>query len=162
MLTRAEKDCLTSVPAGTDGIKMLHAGLLVRLGAWRPQDQWALGSWFYDPLHRGADMRRSENCQLWGAGNSWTLIWRGFPSVIDVQHAMTDPIIGLSGAIADIHDDKSVDLYATDGSVLRLRDFAFAVLERHPFQPVLQDVVRCLFVLSEHIGDSQSSQEDEE
>ncbi|MFB8081700.1 hypothetical protein [Streptomyces sp. NPDC056013] len=106
-LTTAETQRLAEVPAMSGDAALLLAGLAARIATRDPQDRWAMGNWFSDPLDRpgwhndGSAERYGK--QLWGAGDRWTLRWNGFPYASDIAASLTFPLIGIPGATT--HDE---------------------------------------------------------
>ncbi|MFF7649626.1 hypothetical protein ACFZCY_07185 [Streptomyces sp. NPDC007983] len=108
-LTDAERSALGDVPDMSEDAEQLLAGLICRIAARDAGGEWAVGNWFSDPLLRpgwlndgGEDRYRKE---LRGAGDRWTLRWKGFPYVEDVAASLTASPIGVPGAVARWVDD---------------------------------------------------------
>ncbi|MBR7825787.1 hypothetical protein KDK95_05665 [Actinospica sp. MGRD01-02] len=122
-LTAAEQEALAAIPAMTDEIETLLAGLAVRLNARDPLGRWAMGYWFWDPLERpvrDSSMFRVER-RLHGEESVWELRWSSYPYVRDVAAMLTHPVIGVAGCGAvEVEDGYDIHL---DGSVLALRSW---------------------------------------
>jgi hypothetical protein len=102
-VTDAERARLGEVPPMGSDAEQLLAGLTCRIAARDPAGQWAIGNWFSDPLMRPGWLRdegedRYEK-ELKGAGNEWTLRWRGFPYADDVAASLASPPVGVPGAV---------------------------------------------------------------
>ncbi len=104
--TEAEGAQLEEVPAMSEDVERLLAGLTCRIAAQDAEGGWAIGNWFSDPLTRpGRPSDRGEDRyekQLQGYGHRWTFQWNGFPYVEDVAASLTTSPVGVFGAIA--HD----------------------------------------------------------
>ncbi|WP_228049428.1 hypothetical protein [Streptomyces justiciae] len=98
-LTGREFEALADVPPMTQEALVLLSGLTSRIGLRDPNQRWALGNWFMDPLDRTLAWSRTGR-RLWGQGNRWELTWNSFPFHEDVALALTDPQAGITGAQA--------------------------------------------------------------
>ncbi|OXM50254.1 hypothetical protein CFP71_27865 [Amycolatopsis thailandensis] len=98
-LQQDELVALASLPPRTPDMTALLAGLIVRLEARDPAGDWAIGSWWHDPLGRTPWLGRSSDRQrkLWGSNNHWTLEWNAYPYEEDLIQALTDPLCGIVG-----------------------------------------------------------------
>ncbi|WP_214402552.1 hypothetical protein [Pseudonocardia lacus] len=98
-VTDSERAALDGLPPVSPDAEQLLAALIVRICTADPNANWALGTWFSDPLPRpdpiGAP--RDAGRRLWGEGDSWELRWSGLPYGIDVVSSLTDHAIGLPG-----------------------------------------------------------------
>ncbi|MFG3552345.1 hypothetical protein [Streptomyces sp. NPDC047725] len=99
-LTVEEQQALADVPPMSDAALVLLSGLVTRIGLCDPDERWALGNWFVDPLDRTSEWGGRPGRRLWGHGNWWELTWGSFPFHEDVAAALTDPRAGISGAHA--------------------------------------------------------------
>ncbi|GAA2356130.1 hypothetical protein [Streptomyces violaceusniger] len=101
-LDPVEERQLADVPPMGDAAQTLLAGMAVRMSMTDPRGRWATGNWYWDPLRRedgrGRDDDSDPRRRLWGAGNEWEAQWTGLPYTEDVAAALTDPVIGISGA----------------------------------------------------------------
>lgn len=101
-LTSQERDRLDRLPVMSHDVMQLLAGLTCRIAARDPNNTWALGNWFSDPLRRPGWLRyegddRYEKA-LTGVGSHWTLRWNGFPYADDVAASLTEPPLGIPDA----------------------------------------------------------------
>lgn len=101
-LTSWEQERLDRLPAMSHDVMQLLAGLTSRIAARNPNNTWALGNWFSDPLARpfwggdeGGDRYEKE---LTGTGSHWTLRWKGFPYAEDVAASLTEPPLSIPDA----------------------------------------------------------------
>ena len=122
-LTTAEHKALAAIPAMTDEIETLLAGLAVRLNVRDQLGRWAMGYWFWDPLERpvrDSSMYRVER-RLHGEEAVWELRWSSYPYVRDVAAMLTHPVIGVAGCSAvEVEDGYDIHL---NGSLLALRSW---------------------------------------
>ncbi|GAA4618408.1 hypothetical protein GCM10023195_82720 [Actinoallomurus liliacearum] len=100
-LTDQEEAQLRQTPNMSPDAQLLLSGLLCRATTKDPDDTWAIGNWFSDPLWevRG-ELETTEEIQLEGSDDHWKLTWIGFPYPGDVAATLTHPIIGIEGAVA--------------------------------------------------------------
>ncbi len=95
-----EHDQLRRVPPLSHDAKVLLAGLMCRISTKDPDGEWAVGTWFSDPLRRPGWLEEREAYErgLSGSGDRWELHWGGFPYPEDVAAALTAPVVGIPGA----------------------------------------------------------------
>lgn len=112
-----------AVPAMSPSAQVLLAALFTRAALKAPDLSWAIGGWHYPPRgvsdafpYEGDDVGK----MLWGSGDYWTLRWYGFPNPEFVASALTDPIIGLEGAVVESLGNDLLVLYGS--ARLRLRE----------------------------------------
>lgn len=119
-LTEGERAALNDLPHVAPTAEHLLAGLFVRLCLRDPDDAWAVGTFFDDPLLREETRRlKSGERRLWGHGTHWELEWTSYPFVEDLVSALTDPSAGIPGAKA-LRVRRGWDI-VLDDSVLALR-----------------------------------------
>ncbi|MFD6073732.1 hypothetical protein [Amycolatopsis lurida] len=111
---------LAGIPPRTRDATTLLAALLVRLEARDPGGNWAIGSWWYDPLGRAPrlDDVGDTHRRLWGANDHWTLEWNEYPREADLIRALTDPVAGIGPCQVERSIDHVELRYGT--AVLRL------------------------------------------
>ncbi|MGV9317570.1 hypothetical protein [Streptomyces sp. NPDC003660] len=99
-LTSTEERQLADVPHMTSAARRLLAGMFSRITVRDPDDRWALGNWFYDPLERPIRQDHSHDWSrsLHGFGDNWELRWKFHPHPEDLISALTEPVIGIPGA----------------------------------------------------------------
>ncbi|MGY1437094.1 hypothetical protein [Streptomyces reniochalinae] len=111
-LTEPERRALAEIPPISADASTLLAGLVSRYNLVDRRGHWATSlSW--DPLERPESkdrtkpevMGRGPVRQLWGAGDSWTLRWTGFPEPRDLALALTRWEAGIKGAGFTRHGD---------------------------------------------------------
>ncbi|WP_406631971.1 hypothetical protein [Amycolatopsis sp. WGS_07] len=105
-LREEEVDEIASLAPRSADMSELISAVFTRLCARDPNERWAIGTWWFDPLphrpwleHSGGNERR-----LWGANDRWTLEWVGYPYEDDLIHALTDPVIGNPRCTRENHD----------------------------------------------------------
>ncbi|MEV7243137.1 hypothetical protein AB0N92_18085 [Streptomyces sp. NPDC093248] len=103
-LNDEEYDVLNALPRQGADTETLLAALTVRLCARAPDGRWDVGWWFSnltDRPGRGHAHRR----RLAVEGHQCTLHWDSSPHPEDLRAALTDPVIGLAGAIGQTTSD---------------------------------------------------------
>ena len=101
-LDSVEERQLADIPPMCDAAQTLLAGMAARMSMADPKGRWATGNWYWDPLRRddgrGRDGDSDPQRKLWGAEDEWEAQWTGLPYPGDVAAALTDPMVGISGA----------------------------------------------------------------
>ncbi|MEJ8653609.1 hypothetical protein WKI65_37595 [Streptomyces sp. MS1.AVA.3] len=118
-LTEYERATFEELPPMAPATETLLAGLTVRLCLRDPNREWAIGTWWRDPLKRPRERARFSTRRLWGSGSRWELEWRSYPYPDDLAQAMTDPLAGIPGAKAQ-RVRRGWDIHLDDG-ILALR-----------------------------------------
>ncbi|MGW4394941.1 hypothetical protein ACWEHA_06585 [Amycolatopsis nivea] len=120
-MTLAERETLGRIPPMEPGIERMLAAIVARLDVRDPNREWAMGSWWYDPLGRPQVRvpRRERRRSLWGEGAEWELRWFGHPRIEDVTACLTSPILGLP-RIRAIRTSASAGEIRGDGCRLKL------------------------------------------
>ncbi|MFE9132162.1 hypothetical protein ACFYOF_43285 [Streptomyces sp. NPDC007148] len=90
---------LNVLPDLTDDTETLLAALTVRLCAHAPDGSWDVGLWYYDLTDR-PKRGHAHHRRLLVDGDQCTLHWDSDPHPEDLVAALTDPVIGLPGAVA--------------------------------------------------------------
>ncbi|MFJ7280592.1 hypothetical protein [Kitasatospora sp. NPDC098663] len=126
-LTGHERRALASVPPISRDATTLLAGLVSRYNLVDRRGRWATSlSW--DPLQRpGVERRKDPEVirhgavrRLWGAEDSWTFRWTGYPEPYDLALALTHREAGIRGAGFTRHGDAFRVALGT--ATLELRD----------------------------------------
>ncbi|USY17967.1 hypothetical protein NE857_21875 [Nocardiopsis exhalans] len=114
------------MPAMSEAARTLLAALFTRMSLTAPDLSWATNGWHNPPddVPCSFPSQVEVGKALWGAGDYWTLRWSGFPNPEFVSAALTDPVIGLSGARVNEKGNDIVVSYL--GAQLRLLE-----LNRH-------------------------------
>ncbi|WP_132880682.1 hypothetical protein [Tamaricihabitans halophyticus] len=97
-----ERAAMRAIPAMSEGIQAILAGLFVRLNARDPRRRWHMGmAWSnFLPARREPRGYRDDlhMSTLWGADNRWELRWARHPFPEDIIGCLTAPTIGITGA----------------------------------------------------------------
>lgn len=93
-----EHTTLNALPHLTADTETLLAALTARLCTHAPNGSWDIGTWFNDLTDR-PDRGHAHHRRLSVEGNQSTLHWDSDPHPEDLRTALTDPVIGLTGAI---------------------------------------------------------------
>ncbi|MGW8877646.1 hypothetical protein [Streptomyces mirabilis] len=93
-----EHTTLNALPHLTADTEHLLAALTVRLCTHAPDHSWDIGTWFNDLTDR-PDRGHAHHRRLSVEDNQCTLHWDSDPHPEDLHAALTDPVIGLTGAI---------------------------------------------------------------
>ncbi|MCZ0210938.1 hypothetical protein OZK63_36765 [Streptomyces sp. UMAF16] len=122
-LDSVEERQLAGIPPMGGAAQILLAGMAARMSMTDPKGRWATGNWYWDPLRRSDDGRGRDGGsdpqrRLWGAGDEWEARWTGLPYPEDVAAALTDPVVGISGA--RLVKSKRVYDVTLDDSVLKI------------------------------------------
>lgn len=118
-LTAEEHAVLNALPPLRADTETLLAALTVRLCAHAPDESWDVGTWFSSLAGRPSRAHHHQR-RLAAAADQCTLHWDSDPHPDDLFASLTDPVIGLVGAIGE-----------KDSSGWRLR-YRHACLTAHP------------------------------
>ncbi|MBO8197736.1 hypothetical protein JW613_05385 [Streptomyces smyrnaeus] len=125
-LTGPERRALAEIPPISADASTLLAGLVARYNLVDRRGHWATSlSW--DPLERPETERKMEPevirhgavHRLWGAGDSWTFQWTGYPESRDLALALTHREAGVKCAGFTRHGDTYTVALGTASLVLR-------------------------------------------
>ncbi|MFI6567056.1 hypothetical protein [Streptomyces sp. NPDC050534] len=99
-----EYAALNALPHLGADIESLLAALSVRLCTHAPDGSWDIGMWFYDLTDR-PERGYAQHRRLSVEGDQCALHWDSDPHPEDLYAALTDPVIGLAGAIGHCTND---------------------------------------------------------
>lgn len=106
---------LAAVPPMNAAAQTLLAALFTRMTVQAPDGTWATAGWHHPPrkVPNAFPNQNEMGKALWGANDYWTLRWYGFPNPEFVAAALTDPLIGLTGATLEGVGNDFVVSYRT-------------------------------------------------